>query len=66
MGEEIWFVFPCEIQTGLEKIFTGDVMYLEVLGRPMIILDTHQSAVDLLDKRSLNYSDRPKFTFYEL
>ncbi|KAJ7278231.1 cytochrome P450 [Mycena rebaudengoi] len=44
----------------------GDVMYLEVLGRPMIILDTHRAATDLLDKRSLNYSDRPKFTFYEL
>ncbi|KAJ6600942.1 cytochrome P450, partial [Mycena vulgaris] len=44
----------------------GDVMYLQVLGRSMIILDTHQAAVDLLEKRSLNYSDRPKFTFYDL
>ncbi|KAJ7761244.1 cytochrome P450 [Mycena maculata] len=41
-------------------------MYLEVLGRPMIILDKHQAAVDLLEKRSANYSDRPKFIFYEL
>ncbi|KAJ7463702.1 cytochrome P450 [Mycena latifolia] len=44
----------------------GDVMYLRVLGRPMIILDTYQAAVELLDKRSAIYSDRPKFTLYEL
>ncbi|KAJ7488871.1 cytochrome P450 [Mycena latifolia] len=44
----------------------GDVMYLSVLGRPMIILDTYEAAVDLLDKRSAIYSDRPKFTFFEL
>ncbi|KAJ7488879.1 cytochrome P450 [Mycena latifolia] len=42
----------------------GDVMYLQVLGRPMIILDAYQAAVDLLDKGSAIYSDRPKFTLY--
>ncbi|KAF7352071.1 Cytochrome P450 [Mycena venus] len=44
----------------------GPVMHLKVLGRSMIILDTYQAAVDLLDKRGLIYSDRPKFTLYEL
>ncbi|KAJ7154341.1 cytochrome P450 [Mycena crocata] len=44
----------------------GVVMYLEVLGRPMVILDTHQAAVDLLEKKSLIYSDRPKFTLYQV
>ncbi|KAJ7672000.1 hypothetical protein B0H17DRAFT_947905, partial [Mycena rosella] len=43
-----------------------DVIYFEVLGRWIIILDTHQAAVDLLEKRSSNYSDRPVFTLYEL
>ncbi|KAJ7463683.1 cytochrome P450 [Mycena latifolia] len=47
------------------KIY-GDVMHLRVLGRSMIILDTYQAAVDLLDKRSLNYSDRPDFVLYDL
>ncbi|KAF7352084.1 Cytochrome P450 [Mycena venus] len=47
------------------KIY-GPVMHLKVLGRSMIILDTYQAAVDLLDKRGLIYSDRPKFTLYEL
>ncbi|KAJ7146586.1 hypothetical protein C8R44DRAFT_563497, partial [Mycena epipterygia] len=43
----------------------GDVMHLQVLGRSLIVLDTYQAAVDLLDKRGLNYSDRPKFSLYE-
>ncbi|KAJ7627403.1 cytochrome P450 [Roridomyces roridus] len=44
----------------------GDVMYLEVLGNPMIVLNTEQVAVDLLNKRSAIYSDRPQFTLYEM
>ncbi|KAJ7146609.1 hypothetical protein C8R44DRAFT_599699 [Mycena epipterygia] len=44
----------------------GDVIHLQVLGRSIIILDTYQAAVNLLDKRGLNYSDRPNFTLYEL
>ncbi|KAJ6524200.1 cytochrome P450 [Mycena capillaripes] len=44
----------------------GDVMCLKVLGRTMIILDSYQAAMDLLDKRGSIYSDRPKFTLFEL
>ncbi|KAF8180009.1 hypothetical protein K438DRAFT_1207141 [Mycena galopus ATCC 62051] len=44
----------------------GPVMHLNVLGRSLIILDSHEAAVDLLDKRGSIYSDRPKFTLYEL
>ncbi|KAH9937827.1 cytochrome P450 [Epithele typhae] len=36
----------------------GDVVHLDVLGQPMIILGSHEAAVDLLEKRSANYSDR--------
>ncbi|KAJ7358478.1 cytochrome P450 [Mycena albidolilacea] len=32
----------------------------------MIILDSHQAAVDLLDKKGAIYNDRPKLTLYEL
>lgn len=42
----------------------GDVMYLEVLGRKMIILDTLQAANDLLDKRSAIYKCRPRFVVF--
>lgn len=36
----------------------GDLVYLDVCGQPMIILGTHEVAVDLLDKRASIYSDR--------
>ncbi|KAH9937862.1 CyP450 monooxygenase [Epithele typhae] len=37
----------------------GDIVYLNVLGQHMVVLGTHEAAVDLLEKRSANYSDRP-------
>ncbi|KAH9937816.1 cytochrome P450 [Epithele typhae] len=36
----------------------GDIVYLDALGQPMIIVGSHEVAVDLLEKRSSNYSDR--------
>ncbi|KAJ8457352.1 hypothetical protein ONZ51_g11586 [Trametes cubensis] len=36
----------------------GDVVYLNALGQPMLVLGTHAAAVDLLEKRSALYSDR--------
>ncbi|KAJ7136240.1 cytochrome P450 [Mycena filopes] len=44
----------------------GDVMQLEIVGQRIIVLDTHRAAVDLLDKRSAIYSDRPEFPLYTL
>lgn len=37
----------------------GDVLYVSVFGRPIIILNSAKSAIDLLDKRSAIYSSRP-------
>ena len=37
----------------------GDVVYLNVLGKEIILLGSSKAAYDLLDKRSANYSDRP-------
>ncbi|KAF7371203.1 putative monooxygenase [Mycena sanguinolenta] len=37
----------------------GDIVYLEVFGQPMVLLNTHKSAKDLLEQRSPIYSDRP-------
>ncbi|KAI0298977.1 cytochrome P450 monooxygenase [Multifurca ochricompacta] len=42
------------------RIF-GDVVYFKIFGRPMIVLNTLQTAQDLMEKRSLNYSCRPRF-----
>ncbi|KAF4615925.1 hypothetical protein D9613_011343 [Agrocybe pediades] len=39
----------------------GDVVYVNIVGRPMIILNTLEAANDLLGGRSAIYSDRPYF-----
>ena len=38
----------------------GDVVYVHVFGKPMIILNTYAAARDLMEKRGRNYSDRRK------
>ncbi|KAF9568495.1 cytochrome P450 [Agrocybe pediades] len=38
----------------------GDVMHIRVLGNSTIILNSLKAAMELLDKRSSNYSDRPR------
>ena len=43
----------------------GDVMYLNILGKPVVVLSSEEAASQLLDKRSLNYSDRPRFPMFE-
>lgn len=47
-------------------LYSGDVMYLEILGKPIIVVNSVKAAVDLLDKRSANYSDRPRFPIFKL
>ncbi|KAK0201237.1 cytochrome P450 [Desarmillaria ectypa] len=54
-----------EVFHGWAKTY-GDVMYLEVLGRKMIILDSVEAANDLLDMRGANYSCRPNFVIFHL
>ena len=39
----------------------GDVTYINVLGQDTIILNSSKAAIDILDKRSAAYSDRPVF-----
>ncbi|KAJ6460520.1 cytochrome P450 [Mycena sanguinolenta] len=37
----------------------GAVVYLNIAGRPIIVLNNAKAAADLLDRRALIYSDRP-------
>ncbi|CAA7260722.1 unnamed protein product [Cyclocybe aegerita] len=37
----------------------GDIIYLEVMGASLLVLNSYQRCVDLLEKRSDIYSDRP-------
>jgi hypothetical protein len=36
-------------------------MHINILGKHIIILSSLQAARDILEKRSANYSDRPRF-----
>jgi hypothetical protein len=38
---------------------TGDLVYLQVLGHNVIFANSYDTAMDLLDKRALIYSNRP-------
>ena len=46
---------------GLNLLGEGDVIYINLLGRPAIILNTLQAARDLFEKSGTNFSDRPYF-----
>ena len=41
----------------------GDINYLEVLGQPMVVLNSYTACRDLLEKRSAIYSSRPRLVF---
>ncbi|EJD47045.1 cytochrome P450, partial [Auricularia subglabra TFB-10046 SS5] len=44
----------------------SDVMYLEVLGQPILVIGSAQAATDLLARPAATYSDRPLLTMAEL
>lgn len=48
------------------KEYNSDVIYVNILGQPVVVLNSVQAAVDLLDKRGLNYCDRPRFVLFEV
>jgi hypothetical protein len=39
----------------------GEVMYLDGAGQPIVVCNSLKSAFELLERRSANYSDRPRF-----
>ncbi|KAG8981357.1 hypothetical protein FRB93_008723 [Tulasnella sp. JGI-2019a] len=39
----------------------GPINYINVAGEPILIINTQEAALDLLEKRSAIYSDRPRF-----
>ena len=54
------------VPSGISHPVPGDIVYLDVCGQPMIILGTHEAAIDLLEKRYANYSDRAPSAMVEL
>ncbi|KAF9878842.1 cytochrome p450 1a2 [Colletotrichum karsti] len=47
------------------KEYGSDVLYFNVLGQDIVVLNSVRAAVDLLDKRGANYCDRPRFVLFE-
>ncbi|KAJ2933072.1 hypothetical protein H1R20_g4026, partial [Candolleomyces eurysporus] len=44
----------------------GDIIYMTALGQGVLVLGSQRRAVDLLEKRATNYSDRPVIPTIEL
>lgn len=47
------------------KQYKSDILYFNILSRPIIVLNSVEAAHDLLDKRGANYADRPRFAVFE-
>jgi hypothetical protein len=47
------------------KQYRSDILSFNVLGQPVIVLNSVQAAVDLLDKKGANFCDRPRFVLFE-
>lgn len=48
------------------KQYDSDVISVNMLGQPVIVLNSVKAAADLLDKRGSNYCDRPRFVLFEV
>lgn len=48
------------------KDYSSDILSFNVLGQPVVVLNSVRAAVDLLDKRGANYCDRPRFVLFEV
>ncbi|CAK3873870.1 cytochrome p450 1a2 [Lecanosticta acicola] len=46
--------------------YDSDIIYVSMLGQPVIVLNSLQAAIELLDKRGANYCDRPRFVLFEV
>jgi hypothetical protein len=58
--------FP-HVPQGVDYVaLSGDVVYAEALGKPMLILNSFSVIHELLEKRASNFSHRPVFPVVEL
>ena len=59
-------VSPRTFKHSLIALRAGDLVYVTVLGRKMIIINTAEVANELLEKGSAVYSNRPSFPLVDL
>ncbi|KAI5857361.1 cytochrome P450 [Durotheca rogersii] len=48
------------------KQYKSDIVYFNVLGHHVVVLNTQKVANEILDKRGANYQDRPRFVLFEV
>ncbi|KAL1730180.1 cytochrome P450 [Schizophyllum commune] len=48
------------------KEYVSDLIHVRVLGQPIIVLNSVESAVELLEKRGAIHSDRPFFAYFDM
>lgn len=58
--------YPEYFYMKLSQEYKSDILSFNVLGQPVIVLNSVQAATDLLDKRGANYCDRPRFVLFEV
>ncbi|KAF7329014.1 putative monooxygenase [Mycena venus] len=67
MGKRIWQdTENIHLVSELTLHITGDLVYLEAFGQPLIFLNSSKVAKDLLEQRSAIYSDRPHLEMAQL
>jgi hypothetical protein len=52
------------LTTHLLNVHIGDVTYFKAFKKSIVLLNSAQAAIDLLNKRSSIYSDRPRFVMF--
>ena len=48
-----------DTETNTMKCFAGEIVYLTVLGQPIVMLNSQEAALHILDKKSANTCERP-------
>jgi len=63
--EFVWDLALVKTHVISDADIDSDIIYINLLGQPIIVLNSVKSAVDLLDKKGAAYSDRPPFILLE-
>lgn len=59
MEREIWSV-SLRISRSRLTLRPGDLIYVNVAGKPVVVISSQKIAGDLMDRRATIYSDRPQ------
>ncbi|KAF8880395.1 cytochrome P450 [Infundibulicybe gibba] len=58
--------FPWLTYTKWGETYESDILHVEAFGQHIIVLNSLEDAVEIMERRSSNYSDRPRIPMLEL